>query len=181
MRKRYLRNSIILLTMGICIGVLAGLSVSPVIQSVLTALLALIISAVSILAGLQMENSEGKEKLKYQVDALPMGLLVMGITVGCLTGIYMRTHDVLSRGNSHIKEAGQGPQTPQAPPNDMVHSTVQFSVPAEICDVVKIYEGKVLIDALKGYANKHVDSVIAAIGEGNPKEIKTQLGKLCEK
>ena len=92
-------NHFYLFLTATCIGVLAGLSVSPVIQTIITAILGLGTTIVSVWMGLSFEGENKKlgDLTKLDLKIFPLTLFVLGITLGSLVGIYMRTHDVLGK------------------------------------------------------------------------------------
>jgi hypothetical protein len=76
------------LLIGLGIGWLTGLSVTPVVQSVLGAVLALVGTLVAALAGLQPDN---RPKLP-KVSPWPLAALVLGIALAAPAGVFVRTH-----------------------------------------------------------------------------------------
>jgi hypothetical protein len=91
---------------GACVGFLAGLSVSPVAGALLSTVTALVVGITSTLAGVQITNPNNDASKspgsRVTVSALPAAVLVVGIVVGSIIGIYTRTHDWLG-----ARSAGQ--------------------------------------------------------------------------
>ncbi len=90
-------QAISLFLVGMGIGWLAGLSVSPVISGVLACLLGI---AGGIVAGMRsVATGEPEEapnrKIGKWIDARPAALLVMGVALGAPLGVLARTHHVL--------------------------------------------------------------------------------------
>src|SRR5436190_10187174 len=71
---------------GICVGWLIGLSMSPVLQSVLGALLALVVTIVAAGAGIKSDQSPQIPK----INPWPMAVLMLGIAIAAPVGILAR-------------------------------------------------------------------------------------------
>lgn len=87
-------NIISLFICGLSVGWLIGLSVSPVIQTVIGSILATITSAITILSSFQ--NGDLKEKVtdKFgEINMLPLALFLLGLSIASTLGIYARTND----------------------------------------------------------------------------------------
>ena len=106
-------NAICLLVSGLSVGWLMGLSVSPVIQTILTSLLTIVIGITSALAGIsfvqtQDSNSDGtpaKRRPRVIFDPLPIMGLALGIATGSALGVYARTNNWLGpKKNSFYEE-----------------------------------------------------------------------------
>lgn len=130
--KRLILNSLCLLISGFALGWLVGLSVSPVIQIILTSLVAVIVSISSALAGIRRpdddaqqgppENDEpngrqsrkGRRSFAILLDPLPVTAMVLGLAVGASMGIYARANGWLAaRNNIYVaewKETGLSPK-----------------------------------------------------------------------
>jgi hypothetical protein len=117
-----------LLVTGLGIGWLTGLSASPVVSIVITSLTGSAAAIVAVLSGLKDEPDDDgaleKDKpspLRWQVDPAPVALLVIGLLLGALAGIWIRTHNWLS--------------PPPAPPSlslaDQVAQWVQLGLPQD--------------------------------------------------
>jgi hypothetical protein len=102
MQKRYVRpkkrliiSSLLLTGMGI--GWLVGLSVSPVVSIVITMVTGSAAAVIAALSGLEDKPDESKEAnlqkasfLRWNIDPLPLMVLVVGILLGSLIGIKAR-------------------------------------------------------------------------------------------
>jgi hypothetical protein len=102
---------------------MVGLAVSPVIQTILTSLIAVVVSLSTALAGLRLSNSveaqdkptdpaagetglrKGRKSLPAMLDPLPVASMVIGLALGASVGLYARTNDWLgARTNSLVAE-----------------------------------------------------------------------------
>lgn len=72
---------------GLGIGTLAGLSVSPVLSIILTSLVATAATLTAVLGGYQQNDTP---KTKHPVNALPLAVLVFSIMAGGALGMYTR-------------------------------------------------------------------------------------------
>lgn len=114
-------NSFCLLLSGLGLGWLVGLSISPVIQTVLASLVAVVVSLSSALAGLRPSEPEvddsqetgsakdtghrRRRRFPILLDPLPVMTMVIGLAFGTAVGIYARTNDLLgSRNNLLVEE-----------------------------------------------------------------------------
>ena len=106
-------NAVCLLISGLSVGWLMGLSVSPVIQTILTSLLTIVIGITSALAGISLvqtqdSNADGtpaKRRPRVIFDPLPIMGLALGIAMGSALGVYARTNNWLGpKKNSFYEE-----------------------------------------------------------------------------
>ena len=175
--KKIITDCVLLFIIGLCVGLLTGLSISPIIQTVLSSILGICIAIVSILSGLESKsaNTQNKFFFDYKLNVFPLTLLVVGITLGAIGGIYARTHDVLGR-NSTVKV-----EIKKQDKND-ISSTVLFSnnYKPEICDIASIYSGKTLIHELLVVDDSSVNKLIDSLNS-NPELVKQKLILECGK
>ncbi len=107
--KKYIEKCLTpfaILLCGIFVGWLAGLSVSPVLQIILTSLLALAISVISLLIGIRPRESGSiilSDKLKNSVNPFPLVFLAIGISTGATFGLYARTNSFFGVDAKHLK------------------------------------------------------------------------------
>lgn len=120
---RLVFNSFCLLMSGLGLGWLVGLSVSPVIQTILASLVAVLVSISSALAGLRPSDYEGKHPAPQEgeankprarrvrrsfpvlLDPLPVMSMVIGLACGASVGVYGRANGWLAaRTNSYVAE-----------------------------------------------------------------------------
>ena len=83
------------LVIGLSLGWLIGMSESPVIASVITTLLALIISAITIMSGIESSKPILGELTKVKMG--PITILIFSIALGSIIGIFVRTNNYLGR------------------------------------------------------------------------------------
>ena len=95
-------NAIALVVIGIGIGCLSGLSVSPVVSIVLTSLTGAAAAIVAVLGGIRDELLDQKtsttafQRLLSRVTPIPLACLVIGLLIGTGIGLRVRAHDLLS-------------------------------------------------------------------------------------
>jgi hypothetical protein len=100
---------------GLGIGVLVGLSASPVVNVLITGILSLVGGVVSGLCGINLQSdkpaaeaSEGEEQksaasiLPVGVTPVPIAFFVMSIVLGSLGGLYARTHEWFAESPEHM-------------------------------------------------------------------------------
>jgi hypothetical protein len=87
-------QSLSILILGLGVGWLSGLSISPVIEHVLGALLGLGAGIVAGIRTIKRPDSEQAEHSLFSVSTLPAALLVLGIALGAPLGILARTHAI---------------------------------------------------------------------------------------
>jgi hypothetical protein len=83
-----------ILSIGLAVGWLTGLSLSPVVGQVLGAVLGIAGGIVVSLRTLKSERPEADKAHILSIDALPAALLIVGIALGAPLGIMARTHEV---------------------------------------------------------------------------------------
>jgi hypothetical protein len=96
-----------LLLMGVAVGLLAGMSLSPLVQTLVSSLIALCCTIIAAAAGLQFAwekveaqtgdapKVEPRRRRARSIDPLPMALFMVGVTTGSLFGIRIRTSNWL--------------------------------------------------------------------------------------
>lgn len=100
-------DALLLLVVGIGVGWLIGLSVSPVLYIILGSIIALVAGAIGALVGLDLESRDKAEsgsddehnplrsrKNAIPINPLPLTMLVIGLGIGSCIGIYARTNDL---------------------------------------------------------------------------------------
>jgi hypothetical protein len=106
MKSSSSRNAFAIGITGLCVGWLVGLSVSPVIGTVLGSIMAIAAAAVSVLAGLDPAGSDEKPTRFHGMDGTPLMLLVLGLALGATAGLWVRANGVLIRAAGGTASAG---------------------------------------------------------------------------
>jgi hypothetical protein len=93
-----LKRGLSFLCSGFALGVLAGLSSSPIASDLITGLLAVIVSMLLVSSGLKIANSIPiLEKVSgISVNPAPIATTVGGITLGTLIGIIIKVNGLLT-------------------------------------------------------------------------------------
>jgi hypothetical protein len=111
-----------ILVAGLGIGWLSGLSVSPVIATVLASLVGI---AGGLVAGLRASSVKPGDKTAADrlsaVNAIPAAVLILGIAVGAPLGIVARTHQIFEPADAPVR-------------TDATAQGVLFNLTAEHCD-----------------------------------------------
>jgi hypothetical protein len=103
-----------IIVIGIGIGWLIGLSVSPVLNIILTGLITILASILTIISGISKSNAAAEDTVKdtnlvtskiINVNLFPLMWLVIGIVSGSVSGIYTRNHDLIKM-NEYSKYDG---------------------------------------------------------------------------
>lgn len=108
--KRRTKNALSLVVAGVGMGWMIGLSVSPVLQIVVTSVMATVVSIVGALASVHSapaasRESEPEERPSalaahspkpWEVNPLPLAALLIGMVVGSSLGVQARTHEWLA-------------------------------------------------------------------------------------
>jgi hypothetical protein len=91
-----------LAAIGVGIGWLIGLSVSPVVSIVITSITGSAAAIIAILSGVEDKDDKSQEtakehpvRLRWAIDPLPLAVLVVGILVGSAIGVWARNHSWL--------------------------------------------------------------------------------------
>jgi hypothetical protein len=88
-----------ILLASLCVGWIAGLSVSPVVGEIISALLAVLLAIVASIAGpltvqTKSRNPERQPRqLLISPNPWPISLVAIGLAVGASAGLYARSHD----------------------------------------------------------------------------------------
>jgi hypothetical protein len=84
-------NFISIFLTSILVGIICGLSVSPIVSQIIGVILGILVTAVSFLTGME----EIKAKVFNKVNAFPLFLLTLGLSIGLYVGIQVRVHNML--------------------------------------------------------------------------------------
>jgi hypothetical protein len=93
-----LAQAVALLVAGFCVGWLAGMSISPFAQTLLTSLTTITIAVTAGLAGVQLKGTDAQSATSRTIvlNAVPLALAVVGLTCGSGIGIYARSNEWLA-------------------------------------------------------------------------------------
>lgn len=200
-------QGISILLIGLGIGWLAGLSVSPVVTAIVTSLLGIIAGVVASLKTLKQSGAENAKLRPLRVDALPAALLVVGIALAVPMGIVTRTHHLLEPAPEQ-STAQTTPSKPHAdsttPENDLQRALVNFfdrtlqsidrasvdrfggapsNLPQEQCDrlahLADRGENKAFIGELKNSSLPYAKEFASRIDD--VKTLRVIVDVLCEK
>ena len=186
-------NILSLLFCGFSIGWLMGLSASPIIQTVVGSLLAVITSVLTLLSGVQ--EGEMKEKITNKlgnINIFPLSVFLIGLSVSATLGIYARTNDwfginpksfkhkweLKDKDSSGIIEALYNELHPQeSKKSNSLTQGVLFNH-SEGCDeLLKINDAEILADELRLLGpewQSYVDSIGNNIAQPETLEILRQ-------
>jgi hypothetical protein len=91
-------NIVGFIIIGLSLGWMVGLSVSPVLQVVVSSIITFIVSVVSVLVGFTYTNGtindvNSRTILNKRINILPLALFVLSTAIGVSFGIYNRTNE----------------------------------------------------------------------------------------
>lgn len=163
---------------GLGIGWLTGLSVSPVVGTVVASLLAVAAGTVTGLQGVRRGKPEGDGPQDVWIDARPAALLVLGVAAASTLGVLARTHQLLEP----ARQDGD-PNRVQQPQN--VASSrwgVLFPSGAEECSellsLARLRNPDALIDTLK-YSKLPWAPELASKLSNDPNALRIVTEVLC--
>lgn len=173
---------------GLLIGILLGLSTSPVAGLVIGSVTALLASLIGVNGPGKQAELESSEKI-YQERQKLIGIRagVFGLTcvLGIIIGIQMRTHDVLSPPEHTLKQqfdelteigfseqearniiitgaVDKGTTGQNGTAGSTYRSTVLFSIDSETCEQIDIDRFATLSTAIAYYQTRGLDSLVNA-------------------
>jgi hypothetical protein len=149
---------------GACVGCLAGLSASPVVGIVLTSVTAVLAALTSAIAGLDVRqastrpNGPSSETLaRIDVSPAPVLLLMIGVLLGSMAGIWIRTHDWLGTvGTDTNSSTALGTAKGPAPPA-LSRFGVLYGGDATVCEDLRATDRPGNEDAFRARLGKAVD------------------------
>lgn len=178
---------------GAGIGWLAGLSVSPVIQGVITGLVTASVAVSSVLAGIRKpdvreerpdrsDESESEPKAgakresRSSVDAMPVAVLIIGIAVGAPLGICVRAHNWLGT-ESHA--SGDAASAVKA--SDLGGGVLYVSLSSEERERLLAASDEMLLRVMSASHNERVRAFATRCGD-NPQCLRAAVEELiCHK
>lgn len=142
---------------GACIGWLSGLSVSPVISTVLSTLVGV---GSSFAVGARI--TRGQPGAGLSIDGRPAALMMLGVALVAPAGIIVRTHDLFGVSGQLPIEVGVPPAEPQkrtvgglfAAPSDRcaeLMAQAEFPNPKALPDAIRALgpDGTSLVDRVR--------------------------------
>ena len=157
--ERKLSNSIFLGLSALTIGWMVGMSLSPIVNTVISSLITIIITITSLLVGLKFNNEDVNSKSIIgkvsSISLLPLALLTFFLAVGSGIGIYTRTHNLLG-----IKETSSPNNKGRVNNDSLQHTAGLFSLTVEQCQLLELSHGDQLKTRLKAIGDNNVDYLI---------------------
>ncbi len=100
-------TALTVLISGSGIGILVGLSVAPVVGTVVSTLVALAAGLLTVSKNLRITwpAADRPQHYSFSLDSpvqLEIAFFVVGLVAGSLTGLYMRNHDILGRAPAEV-------------------------------------------------------------------------------
>lgn len=121
MRRTNVVAALCLFGSGCGVGWMVGLSVSPIVQTLVGSVVALLVTLASGLAGIKTSAQDppsseasptpttaGGGLFKRSLDPVPIALFVVGLALGSTFGIYARTNDWLGLDPQRLVKNWQG-------------------------------------------------------------------------
>jgi hypothetical protein len=175
---------------GLGIGVLVGLSASPVVNVLITGVLSLVGGVISGLCGIRLQSDKpaaeagdaGEQKsaasvLPVGVTPVPIAFLVMSIVLGSLGGLYARTHEWFAEPPEHLaakwqNATGLNKQEIARRLFDSMYTLGKAETRSD--DGEKIPNDKTA-DAPKGPGTNPLQGVLFAVSEDQCKRLRNDL------
>jgi len=110
-----------LLLCGAGIGWLAGLSLSPVVETILTSLVSIVAGATTLAMGIRSEETKWKA-VRGAVSPLPLLLLIIGICGGSVGGLYARSNSLFGQDPEHMKKVLTAAGVPDKEANQYIQT-----------------------------------------------------------
>ena len=134
-----------LLIAGFGIGWLAGLSLSPVVSTLLAGIMSVVGGVVAGLA------SAGSEVARPRVNAWPAAILVLGVAMGSPAGIVARSHNLFGRATVEAAAVAKPEAATVAKSSDpevMAALSALYSTPGDDCKRLLGSPDQALVGAL---------------------------------
>lgn len=161
-----IRQGIWLVLLGLAIGWMVGLSISAVVASVITTLLALAGAVVTVFAGIKKSNPQTDDEAAAvsAADPAPIALLAVAIALAATAGAFTRL-------NVGVSPDGGGDTAGVA-------TLSLFSVAAESCDEMLRAPDNSLTETVAQEAGN--DAILAALGTAtDPARLRAAITQLC--
>jgi hypothetical protein len=172
------RQGLYICITGIGTGWLAGLSLSPVVGELLASVLGLVGGVVAGTRALRKHSTESARAIIPTVDAAPVALLIVGMSVGAPLGILARTHDIFAP--SSVRVAGV--RTPSKDVPSIVSANNQpglyDSATSECGEFLAVEQQDQSLRALMLSAKSSWPSVLAKL-ESDPNALRQIMEAIC--
>lgn len=161
-RKKRIANTIYLLFASLAVGWMVGSSISPVVQVVVSSLIAILVTIAALASGLSEKADETAGSRDYikriaNINLFPVAVLCVALAIGAASGIFIRTHNYLgvkyAITDSARAEKGALPLNPASVPG-------LYSVEADQYAHIKSCYGKDLERALRNFGDKQTVSLV---------------------
>jgi hypothetical protein len=161
-----------LIVIGLGVGWLTGLSVSPVVSGVIAALLGIAGGIVTGLRTPKHSRADGSAEPQTPIDARPAALLVVGVVVGATLGILVRTHHVL-------EPYDNGQQVASGPSSSGVLFAFTAGERSGLMDLVNARNHAGLVDQLQRSSLPMAKKIVSTYGH-DPNALRAVVMVLCE-
>ncbi|MFL5351078.1 hypothetical protein [Archangium sp.] len=161
-----LRETLALVAAGLGVGWLMGLSVSPVLLTVITGIVAVASSVISALAGLKPEETAGGSQGKARnlslpkATAVPLGIFISTLAIGASLGVWARTHQWLA---PHTREVAEQWEKVGVSRREVVRRLFEQQFPATAPERYRQWldreEAQLMIDQWSKTLNKRPEEV----------------------
>src|SRR5580698_5225348 len=153
------KNVILLFFSSLSLGWMIGMSVSPVVNTVVASVIAVLVTAVSLLSGFKLDETAVQKIPRSITDMsiVPVAILTIGLAIGSAMGIFTRTHNFLGVVDHHINSITTKKQT-----DDDGKSTTAglFEVSVEDCGIIELKHGRELRAALLSIGDKNIHTIV---------------------
>ncbi|MBR9921756.1 MAG: hypothetical protein GYB31_13030 [Bacteroidetes bacterium] len=180
-----MKNTLAIFVSGVCIGVMLGLSRSETLSSVLVPIISVLMSLVSIVAGVKLleKDIEAKKIPIVKISAVPVMFLLIGIIAGIFPGNLLRNYNVLSPNSSPLKTATE---TDNKDENEVIDTdtailTGLYSYGGEICENIGVCEltALELLCELQSIENPEIEKMLFTY-QDNLGVIVFEVKKICQ-
>jgi hypothetical protein len=169
--RRSMRAAVCVFVSGAGVGLMTGLSISPVVGTILASVMAVVITLASVLAGLEVtpgieaaQAGGSRRRDRIRLDPLPVAVLVVGLTAGAIGGATLRARNVLGMG----------------PPSEQSRLGLLFRNEVSVCNDLRATPPDTLAAAVRE-ATKQESHLLAIVNEcGSTDCLRAIVEVLCE-
>lgn len=182
MRSKKFVNALCLLISAVSVGWIAGMSVSPVVDTVVSSLLSVLVAIASLSSGLNDKATAVAERSSFikqlaGINLLSIAVLTAGIVIGSCLGIYTRTHQLLEKQQTSLKITSEDNVVSQN--RAAAALGVLYSLPAHACGDIGWRHGADLQRALTAYQNENIIRLVNDCN-GNAECLELIKKMVCE-